>query len=275
MITESFRSDPTAVINPEDIVSAIPGFPAVAVTCFSGVTFERLCRELSAEPIREAVSGDANGAIAVYRASWKGCDFALYLSRVGAAGCVGMLEDIFVFGAKAVVVFGTCGVLDGSIRDCGVILPTSAVRDEGTSYHYAPASETIAVNVDTLSAAERVFNDLGVEYVKGKVWTTDGFYRETRTLVDLRKKEDCIAVDMECSALAAVAQFRKKRLLQFFYAADNLDAETWDARSLSNERNLFEKDRIAFLAMELASTLYEPEDCTDDRTGKNACRQAL
>ena len=64
-------------------------------------------------------------------------------------------------------------------------------------------------------------------------------------------------MDMECSAVAALAEFREKEVFQFFYAADNLDNETWDARSISNESNILEKDRIAMLAMELARKLVE------------------
>lgn len=57
---------------------------------------------------------------------------------------------------------------------------------------------------------------------------------------------------MECSAIAALAQFREKDIFHFFYAADNLDCEEWDKRSLSNESNLPQKDKIATLALELA-----------------------
>lgn len=58
-------------------------------------------------------------------------------------------------------------------------------------------------------------------------------------------------MDMECFANAAVAKFREREFVQFFYAADNLDSENWDARSLSNEAKLDEKDRIAMIALEL------------------------
>ena len=61
-----------------------------------------------------------------------------------------------------------------------------------------------------------------------------------------------MCVDMECSAMAALAQFREKDVFQFFYAADNLDAEQWDKRSLSNDDRLEDKDRVAQLALELA-----------------------
>ena len=70
--------------------------------------------------------------------------------------------------------------------------------------------------------------------------------------VKRRRQQGCICVDMECSANAAVAKFREKDLIQFFYAADNLDAEEWDVRSLSNNSKLEEKDRIAAIALELA-----------------------
>ena len=73
----------------------------------------------------------------------------------------------------------------------------------------------------------------------------DAIYRETPEKVRRRKQQGCVCVDMECSANAAAARFRDKDLVQFFYAADNLDAEKWEPRSLSNDSKLEEKDRIA------------------------------
>lgn len=100
----------------------------------------------------------------------------------------------------------------------------------------------------------------------GKVWTTDAFYRETKDKVKRRKEQGCICVDMECSANAAVAQFRGKELIQFFYAADNLDSEEWDVRSLSNYDKLEEKDRIAVIALELALKI---SNCKAEKTDDN------
>ena len=48
MIAETFDTDRTAVIEPSMIVQPIPGFPKVAVTCLSKVTFDRLCADLAA-----------------------------------------------------------------------------------------------------------------------------------------------------------------------------------------------------------------------------------
>ena len=88
--------------------------------------------------------------------------------------------------------------------------------------------------------------------MEGKDWTTDAPYRETRDKVLKRKEQGCVCVDMECSAMSAVAKFRGKELFQFFYAADNLDGAKWDQRSLGNDELLSEKEKIIYLALDLA-----------------------
>ena len=255
MLLEEFDDHKQAVINPSDCVQAIKDMPKVAVSCFSFVTFERLCQELNAQPFAEVKM--AHMKADVYKAKYKGKDIALFLSFVGAPSCVGVLEDIFAMGVEKVVLFGTCGVLDENIKDCSIIIPHTALRDEGTSFHYAPPSDEIKVNLQYKEEFINILNEYHCSYTEGKVWTTDGFYRETRQKVEQRKKQGCICVEMECSAVGALAQFREKDIFHFFYAADNLDHEQWDQRSLSNTANLLEKDRIALLAMELAGKMSE------------------
>ena len=144
------------------------------------------------------------------------------------------------------------GVLNQQIRDCGIIIPTAAMRDEGTSFHYAPPSDEIPANPKYRGAFEAILRETGVDFTEGKVWTTDAFYRETRAKFEKRKAQGCVCVDMECSALMALAQFRGIDVFEFFYAGDNLDREQWDPRSLSTHAKLDEKDRAAYLALELA-----------------------
>jgi uridine phosphorylase len=57
------------------------------------------------------------------------------------------------------------------------MVPTEAYRDEGTSYHYMPASDYITVKNSDIVA--EFMETYGIPYVKGKTWTTDSFYRET------------------------------------------------------------------------------------------------
>lgn len=253
MILEEFDSNRKAIVDVYDLVKPIESFPKIAVSCFSRVTFERLVNELNGKVI--AKSNLANMEIPIFKAMYKGVEVALFMSYVGAAGCVAVIEEVFAMGADKLILFGTCGVLDASIEDCSIIIPNKAVRDEGTSFHYAKPSDEIEVNKKYIDEFVDILKEFECRYTIGKVWTTDGIYRETRGKVNSRKQAGCLCVDMECSAVAALAEFREKEVFQFFYAADNLDNETWDARSLGNESNVLEKDRIAMLAMELAKRL--------------------
>lgn len=253
MLLEEFDFNTNAVINAFDMINPIVDFPKTAVSCFSYVTFERLVKELNGVQI--ASTGTANTNIPVYKVIYNGIEIALFMSYVGAAGCVAVLEDIFAMGVEKIVLFGTCGVLDRDIKDCSIIIPNAAMRDEGTSYHYVQASDEILVNKKYQDKFIQILEEYNCSYTMGKVWTTDACYRETREKVNRRKESGCICVDMECSAVAALADFRGKEIFHFFYAADNLDNEVWDARSLSNSTEILEKDRIALIAMEMAVRL--------------------
>lgn len=253
MILEEFDKCQKAVINPQDVVAKVEGMPEIALTCFERRTFSALVEKLGATEI--ASVSCANMVIPVYKATVDGTELALFNSYIGSAGCVGILEDIFATGVEKVVMFGTCGVLDPDIEDCSVIIPTRAVRDEGTSYHYAPPSDEIEVNPKYKDDFRRILESQGCRYTEGKVWTTDAIYRETRDKIRRRREAGCICVDMECSAVAALASFRGKDVFQFFYAADNLCAEQWDARSLANHAEPEKKDRVATLALRLALSI--------------------
>ncbi len=255
MILTEFDPNKIAVINPHGIVNTVEGMPKVVVTCYAKETFERMLAGFDAEQIASAST--ANGKIPIYKAVYKGVEIALFMMDVGAPASAAMMEDVYQMGAEKIIIFGTCGVLEKSIDDCAIIIPNSAMRDEGTSYHYAPPSDEILVNEKYMNIFTGMLDELQIKYTVGKTWTTDAIYRETVDKIKRRKEQGCICVDMECSADAAVAQFRGKDLVQFFYAADNLDAEEWDVRSLSNSAKLEEKDRIATIALELAVRIAE------------------
>ena len=158
----------------------------------------------------------------------------LFLSRVGAPACAAGLEEIIALGAERIILFGCCGILDRSLADGRIIIPSSAVRDEGTSYHYIPDSEEIRADGASVKLVARCLGRLGIPYVEGKVWTTDAIYRETRTLVEERKRQGCLGVEMEGAASLAVARFRNIPIFLFFYGADSLDDDGWEIRDLTD-----------------------------------------
>lgn len=255
MILSQFDPEKRAIINPSDIVASLPQFPKTVVTCFARATFARILAEVPHRQI--AKTSVANLEIPIYELDFHGEKIGFFNSYVGASGCVAILEDIIAMGAENILVFGTCGVLDSSIKETSIIIPTSAIRDEGTSYHYAPPTSEIALNHTYRKQFKQFLDAQNISYTEGKVWTTDGIYRETHQKTANRKTQGAIAVDMECSAIAAFANFRKINHFQFFYSADNLDAETWEPRTLANDADLERKDRIASVALHFATQVFK------------------
>ena len=250
MLLEEFDENKIAVINPDMIFQKIPDFPETVVSVFSHQLFDAIVRFLGGTVIAE--SHDVDGVWPVYEVNYKGKRFAFFKGRLGGPACVGAFEDVMAFGGKRIILLGNCGVLDKNIKDCGIIIPTKAIRDEGTSYHYAPAGDTIEVNTKYTEEFKKVLEEFGYPYVEGVTWTTDAFYRETPQKIESRKKIGAICVEMECASMQAFCNFRGIEFFQFLYAGDNLDHSSWDPRSLSGHERLDDKQKIALLAFELA-----------------------
>jgi len=233
-IINSFDNITNAIINPADFASPIEHFPEIAVVAFSETAIEVLKHTYNPEKISETW---ACITVPIYKINFMNHHIAVYCSTLGGAAAAFLMESIISKGAKKIVFFGSCGVLDNKIDERALIIPTAAYRDEGVSYHYLPIEDNkntnaSYVNIPTAEKLAVFFSEMHLPYACGKVWTTDAFFRETEANTEKRKQDGCIAVDMECASIMAVAQFRDIEVYQFLYAADNLDSEAWDARTL-------------------------------------------
>ncbi|MBN2407065.1 MAG: nucleoside phosphorylase [Elusimicrobia bacterium] len=167
---------------------------------------------------------------------------------VGAPLAAIVLEGYIAGGAASIVACGTAGVLDESVPKGAVILPDSAVRDEGTSYHYLEPQAEAVPHPDSLAAIKRACEKRRTGYTEGRVWTTDAFFRETAGKIKERKRQGCVAVDMEASALFAVAGFRGVKLGQILYGMDSVAGEAWRPRK--KEKPLISQEDLFMLAAE-------------------------
>ena len=248
MITDSFDNQSEAIINPY-IDENAPKVDACIVT-FSNVIEEFVLKNYACKQI--ATFKFVTGITPVYRIEYKGKTFAFYKTYVGAPACVGSVEDtLSAIKTDKYIVFGGAGCLNKEIAHGKVMIPTEAYRDEGTSYHYAPASDYITIkNADVVA---KFMEENGIPYVKGKTWTTDSFYRETVSNFKKHKADGCISVEMECAALQAMCDFRGLNFYTFFTSGDLLDAPKWDAREKEGEMKGTQHDTGHFdIALELA-----------------------
>ncbi len=174
-------------------------------------------------------------------------EIALFHPGVGAPLSAALFDEFISFGCKKFIVCGGAGVL-GDIAVGELLVPTTAMRDEGTSYHYLPPAREVAAHQDAITAIESTLTAHKINYSLIKTWTTDGFYRETRNKIELRKSEGCSTVEMEAAALFAVANFRNVKIAQILYAGDDLSGKKWDNRSWNKMSEL--RQKLIWLAAE-------------------------
>ena len=201
--------------------------PERVVLCFFQDVIAKLVAEHAAE--RVATLNSEIGPNAVYRLNLD-VPVALVHPGVGAPLAAGFLEELIGFGARLFVAVGGAGALVPNLTLGHVIVPTAAIRDEGTSYHYLPAAREARPTQRVVDALVGELDRRDVPYVMGKMWTTDAIFRETRARAARRVAEGCIAVDMEAAAFYAVAAFRGVSFGQLLYAGDDLSGEVWDER---------------------------------------------
>ncbi len=158
-----------------------------------------------------------------------GRSVALTEIPLGGPGAVIVLEHLLALGARTLVAVGSCGGLV-HFDEGQFVLPTKALRDDGTSHHYLPPGRWVELDPQVRAACAAAVQAAELRYLEAPTWTTDAFYRETRAKVNARREEGCQVVDMECASLAACASFRGARFGQILYTADTLAEEDHDPR---------------------------------------------
>lgn len=232
--------DPTrrAVIEPGEVIQA-EEIPETAVICFFQEVLTDLVERGRLTPISRAKS--EIGEHAFYALEAEGQRLTIFHPGVGAPLAVGLLEEAIAKGCRAFIACGSAGVLNRELAVGHLVVPTTALRDEGTSYHYLPPSREVRASEEAVRAIERVLTRHDVPYIVGKTWTTDAFYRETPKKVARRRGEGCLTVEMEAAAFFAVAQFRGVSFGQILYSGDDVSGETWDMRQWNKRTSVREK----------------------------------
>jgi len=154
------------------------------------------------------------------------------LGPLGGPASANLMEELMYNGINKFIACGSCGCLSENIKvEKDFFVPTEAIRDEGLSYHYLPASRTVWTDVKVNKQLEASLKRYNQEYVKGITWTIDALYRETPNRTERRKKEGAIAVEMECASLASVAKFNNVKFGALLYFTDRVGKDSWKWRT--------------------------------------------
>ncbi len=245
-----FDPDPDAIIQPATVVKH-RDIPERCVLCFAREVIERAKDKLNLQPLRPLKS--EMGEIPVFAGTYEGEPVGVVQAAVGASLAAGLFEEVIVRGGRQFIACGSCGVLDSTIGSGDIVVATSALRDEGASYHYLPAGRDARPSPESVEAITRVLDRHRCHYVKGKTWTTDGFYRETRKRVARRREQGCLTVEMEAAALFAVAEFRDVHIGMLLYGGDDVSGIEWDRREFG--QRIPARETLFWLAVEACMEL--------------------
>lgn len=251
MIIDSFDAKSEAIITPFSFFGEQNKICDIAIATFSREIYPAVLERFPNEKAGEMKAANRIRPIHILYVNNR--KIAFYLSEIGAAcASTDIIEVNWLTGADKFILFGSAGALDREKTKGKYVIPSEAYRDEGMSYHYAPPKDYIPIK--NAKMVEKVFKALELPYVMGRVWTTDAIYRETRALVEKRKSEGCLAVEMELAGMQAVCDFHNIELFDFLVTGDVVDQPDYTPEGLHEANHNLDK---FYIALKLAEMLVE------------------
>jgi uridine phosphorylase len=132
---------------------------------------------------------------------------------VGAPFAVLVAEELLACGCRLLVSLTSAGQIVPAGPPPYFVVIDRALRDEGTSYHYAAPGVYAEADPRLVAAAMRAVKDAGLQTYIGPSWTTDAPFRETAAAVAAARDKGMLAVEMEAAALYTFARQRSMPVL--------------------------------------------------------------
>ncbi|MHB8646797.1 MAG: nucleoside phosphorylase [Thermomicrobiales bacterium] len=193
--------------------------PTVLLT-FQTHIADQLVHETHARPVGEGFSTQTSAPL--WTGTLGGAPISIQQLPVGAPAAIIALELLIAHGARTLIVAGIAGSLTPRVPIGGIVIPTGALREEGTSYHYLPPDVDPLPDAELTEALIAAAEARGITPGVGRVWTTDALFREMGWKVRQYGAAGILAVEMELAALLALAQVRGVRLAAVLAISDEL-----------------------------------------------------
>ena len=210
----------------------IPDFPIPesVIFCYEGNLLDRITSVESVEQVQGIGGGfylltETNNRVAVSGNN-----------GIGAPGVSMLLETLIALGVKRFINVGIAGGLQKASHIGDVVVCTSAIRDEGVSYHYLEDPSASALPSENLTTTLRqTLERDGIRYTEGPTWTTDAFFRETVREIQHYQKKGVVTVEMEAAALFAISTVRGVEMASGFVISDSVAELVWHPQILAQE----------------------------------------
>jgi uridine phosphorylase len=189
---------------------------------------------------------------AVRQGNWQQHPVTLMAPALGAPYAVMVMEKLIALGARMILALGWCGSLQPHLAIGDLVLPATTVSTEGTSRHYPLAGQPPDPDPALFRLLRHLMGTTDLSWQEGAVWSTDGFYRETKHLVHLYQSQGVLGVDMEMAALFTLGRFRSVPVAGLLVVSDELATLTWNPGCRS-ERFRRARNQAAHLVLAAAT----------------------
>ena len=147
---------------------------------------------------------------------------------VGAPFAVLIAEELFACGCRLLLSLTSVGQIVPAGPTPYFVIIDRALRDAGTSYHYAEASEFSEADTALVALADSALRTAGLRAIVGPTWTTDAPFRETAEGIDAARKRGILAVEMEAAALYTFAKACNVRVLCLAHVTNTMGQTVQD-----------------------------------------------
>ena len=144
---------------------------------------------------------------------------------VGASFAVLVAEELFACGCRLLISLTSAGQITPSGPPPYFVVIDRALRDEGTSYHYAPPSQFSEADAGMVKTAATALEKAKLRSVVGASWTTDAPFRETAEAIEEARRKNILAVEMEAAALYAFARAARVDVLCLAHVTNTMGQE--------------------------------------------------
>jgi uridine phosphorylase len=219
-----------AIVRPEHFLAYLDRLgerpdssPATVVLAFSPRAVDRAVERWGARPVRghSRVFTIGRGARSIGLVEPRG---------IGGPSLSVTVEELAASGARRFIAVGFAGAVRADLDAGSYVVCTRALRDEGTSYHYARPSRWARPSPVLTRAIGAALSARDVSFRRGASWTIDAPYRETVDELRSVRRAGILTVEMEASALFAIARVRHLEAAAVFAISDLLDEGGWTPR---------------------------------------------
>lgn len=210
--------------------------------------------------LKDAVLTAQNREYTTYTGTLEGTRVSVVSTGIGGPSAAIALEELTALGAHTFIRIGTCGGMQPELLPGTLILPTGAVRMEGTTREYMPIAFPAVPDFYLMQQLAAAAETLGYSYAAGVVQCKDSFYGQhapetmptaNQLLNDWNawKAAGTLASEMESAALFVVGAVRHVRcasILQMIWNQERTQVTRSEAEAQDDMTHAIE---TAVLAM--------------------------